>query len=186
MLAELAKGQQPVRDDPRLQRSRVPPELVFDAGFGELFIVRVAGNVISAEIMGTLQYAGAHLHTPLFVVLGHEGCGAVKAALAAKSTAPRIDASSSCSRTSCPALAGRATDAAAGRALPCGVEPTCAGRCAGARDTGSAGNARGRRHEARRRRLRAETGRVRSFLFLIPLIPSRLTSASASRRSDRR
>jgi carbonic anhydrase len=62
----------------------VPPELVFDAHFGELFIVRVAGNVISPEVMGTLQYAAVHLRTPLFVVLGHEGCGAVQAALAMK------------------------------------------------------------------------------------------------------
>lgn len=61
-----------------------PPELIFDANFGELFIVRVAGNVISPEVMGSLQYAGAHLRTPLFVVLGHEGCGAVKAALETK------------------------------------------------------------------------------------------------------
>lgn len=60
---------------------RAPPELVFDAGFGELFIIRVAGNVISPEVMGSLQYAGVHLETPLFVVLGHEGCGAVQAAL---------------------------------------------------------------------------------------------------------
>ncbi|MGH8118987.1 MAG: carbonic anhydrase [Gammaproteobacteria bacterium] len=57
---------------------------MFDAGFGKLFIVRVAGNVISPDVMGTLQYAGVHLQTPLFVVLGHEGCGAVQAALAAK------------------------------------------------------------------------------------------------------
>ena len=64
--------------------SRVPPELVFDAGFGELFIVRVAGNVVSPEVMGALQYAVVHLRTPLFVVLGHEGCGAVQAALARK------------------------------------------------------------------------------------------------------
>jgi carbonic anhydrase len=55
--------------------------LIFDAEFGELFIVRVAGNVISPEVMGSLQYAGTVLHTPLFVVLGHEGCGAVRAAL---------------------------------------------------------------------------------------------------------
>jgi len=58
--------------------------LIFDAGFGELFIVRVAGNVISPEVMGTLQYAGVHLRTPLFVVLGHEHCGAIHAALAAR------------------------------------------------------------------------------------------------------
>jgi carbonic anhydrase len=84
VLAELAKGQQPYATVLGCSDSRVPPELVFDAGFGELFIVRVAGNVISPEIMGSLQYAGVHLHTPLFVVLGHEGCGAVQAALAAK------------------------------------------------------------------------------------------------------
>ena len=64
--------------------SRVPPELVFDAGLGDLFIVRVAGNVLSPEVLGSLQYAGAHLATPLFVVLGHEGCGAVQAALKSK------------------------------------------------------------------------------------------------------
>jgi carbonic anhydrase len=62
----------------------VPPELLFDAAFGELFIIRVAGNIISPEIMGTLQYAAVHLKTPLFVVLGHEGCGAVQAAVARK------------------------------------------------------------------------------------------------------
>jgi carbonic anhydrase len=81
VLADLARGQQPYATILGCSDSRVPPELVFDAGFGELFIIRVAGNVISAEIMGTLQYAGVHLRTPLFVVLGHEGCGAVDAAL---------------------------------------------------------------------------------------------------------
>jgi carbonic anhydrase len=81
VLAELAKAQQPYATILGCSDSRVPPELVFDAGFGELFIIRVAGNVISPEIKGTLQYAGAHLKTPLFVVLGHEGCGAVQAAL---------------------------------------------------------------------------------------------------------
>jgi carbonic anhydrase len=84
VLADLAKGQQPYATILGCSDSRVPPELVFDAGFGELFIVRVAGNVISAEIMGTLQYAGVHLHTPLFVVMGHRGCGAVGAALEEK------------------------------------------------------------------------------------------------------
>ena len=84
ILAELAKGQQPYATILGCSDSRVPPELVFDAGFGELFIIRLAGNVISPEVLGTLQYAGVHLRTPLFVVLGHEGCGAVQAALAAK------------------------------------------------------------------------------------------------------
>jgi carbonic anhydrase len=84
VLADLAKAQRPYATILGCSDSRVPPELVFDAGFGELFIIRVAGNVISPEVMGTLQYAAVHLRTPLFVVLGHEGCGAVKAALAAK------------------------------------------------------------------------------------------------------
>ena len=89
ILAELAKAQRPYATILGCSDSRVPPELVFDAGFGELFIVRVAGNVISPEVMGTLQYSGVHLKTPLFVVLGHEGCGAVQAALAARRQAPR-------------------------------------------------------------------------------------------------
>jgi carbonic anhydrase len=84
ILAGLAKKQAPYATIVGCSDSRVPPELVFDAGFGELFIVRVAGNVISPEVMGTLQYAAVHLHTPLFVILGHEGCGAVQAALAKK------------------------------------------------------------------------------------------------------
>jgi carbonic anhydrase len=84
VLADLARGQHPYATILGCSDSRVPPELVFDAGFGELFIVRVAGNVLGPSIAGTLQYAGRHLHTPLFVVLGHEGCGAVQAALAAK------------------------------------------------------------------------------------------------------
>jgi len=83
-LADLAKGQRPYATILGCSDSRVPPELIFDANFGELFIVRVAGNVVSDEVMGSLQYAGAHLHTPLFMVLGHEGCGAVKAALDSK------------------------------------------------------------------------------------------------------
>jgi len=80
-LADLAREQKPFATILGCSDSRVPPELIFDANFGELFIVRVAGNVISPEVMGSLQYAGAHLLTPLFVVLGHAGCGAVKAAL---------------------------------------------------------------------------------------------------------
>jgi carbonic anhydrase len=89
VLAQLARGQRPYATIIGCSDSRVPPELVFDAGFGELFIIRIAGNVISPEVMGTLQYAAVHLHTPLFVVLGHEGCGAVEAALAMKDQGPR-------------------------------------------------------------------------------------------------
>jgi carbonic anhydrase len=80
-LAALAKEQKPFATILGCSDSRVPPELIFDSNFGELFIVRVAGNVVSPEVMGSLQYAGAHLRTHLFVVLGHGGCGAVGAAL---------------------------------------------------------------------------------------------------------
>jgi carbonic anhydrase len=83
-LANLARGQKPYATILGCSDSRVPPEWVFDAGLGELFVVRVAGNVFSPEIAGSLQYAGSHLETPLFVVLGHDGCGAVDAALATK------------------------------------------------------------------------------------------------------
>jgi carbonic anhydrase len=82
--ADLARGQKPYATILGCSDSRVPPELIFDTGLGELFVVRVAGNVLSPEIAGSLQYAGAHLQTPLFVVLGHERCGAVHAALATK------------------------------------------------------------------------------------------------------
>jgi carbonic anhydrase len=84
ILAALAAGQSPYATILGCSDSRVPPELIFDAGFGELFIVRVAGNVNSPEVMGTIQYAAMQLRTPLFVVLGHEGCGAVDAALKVK------------------------------------------------------------------------------------------------------
>lgn len=80
-LADLARAQRPYATVVGCSDSRVAPELVFDAGLGELFMIRVAGNVISPEVMGSLQYAAVHLETSLFVVLGHEGCGAVAAAL---------------------------------------------------------------------------------------------------------
>jgi carbonic anhydrase len=81
ILADLLKGQHPYATILCCSDSRVPPELIFDAGFGELFIIRIAGNVLSPEIGGSLQYAWRHLNTPLFVVLGHTQCGAVTAAI---------------------------------------------------------------------------------------------------------
>jgi len=84
VLAQMAKRQEPFATILGCSDSRVPPELIFDAGFGELFVIRVAGNVLGDAIFGTLQYAGTHLRTPLFVVLGHERCGAVSAAVQMK------------------------------------------------------------------------------------------------------
>ena len=84
ILGELAKGQKPFATILGCSDSRVAPEIIFDAHLGQLFVIRVAGNVMSPEVAGTLQYAGQHLQTPLFVVLGHEQCGAVQAALDVK------------------------------------------------------------------------------------------------------
>src|SRR5262249_12825798 len=61
--------------------SRVPPEIIFDQGLGDLFVVRVAGNVATDTELGSLEYGAEHLHIPLLVVLGHEHCGAVTAAV---------------------------------------------------------------------------------------------------------
>jgi carbonic anhydrase len=89
ILAELTKGQRPYATIVGCSDSRVPPELVFDATFGELFVIRVAGNVLDPAVMGSIQYAAMHLRTPLFVILGHEGCGAVQAALALRNEGAR-------------------------------------------------------------------------------------------------
>jgi len=62
--------------------SRVVPELAFDTGLGELFVCRVAGNVANTSTIASIEYAVAHLQTPVIVVLGHEACGAVTAAVA--------------------------------------------------------------------------------------------------------
>ena len=83
-LVPLAEPQHPFATILGCSDSRVPPEMVFDQGFGDLFIVRVAGNVVGTEILGSLGYALEHLATPLFVILGHADCGAVQAALRAK------------------------------------------------------------------------------------------------------
>jgi carbonic anhydrase len=83
-LTELARGQYPFATILGCSDSRVAPETIFHVGLGELFVVRVAGNVISPEVAGSIQYACAHLQTPLLVVLGHEGCGAIQAALETK------------------------------------------------------------------------------------------------------
>jgi carbonic anhydrase len=61
--------------------SRVPPEIIFDRGLGDLFVIRVAGNIIDDAILGSIEYAVKELSTPLVVVLGHERCGAVAATI---------------------------------------------------------------------------------------------------------
>jgi carbonic anhydrase len=80
---QLVADQQPFATILGCSDSRVPPELVFDQGFGDLFVIRVAGNVIDTDVVGSIQYAVRHLKTQLLVIMGHEGCGAVTATLAA-------------------------------------------------------------------------------------------------------
>src|ERR1051325_7046902 len=88
---ELAKSQHPFAVIVGCSDSRVPSEIVFDQGLGDLFVIRLAGHVISDEALGSIEYAIEHLNTRLVVVLGHQRCGAVQAArqaLATKSSAP--------------------------------------------------------------------------------------------------
>jgi carbonic anhydrase len=75
----LTQGQHPKAVIFGCADSRVPPELIFDEGLGDLFVVRVAGNVADPVDVGSVEYAAEHLGTRLVVVLGHHGCGAVKA-----------------------------------------------------------------------------------------------------------
>jgi carbonic anhydrase len=81
----LVGAQQPTATLLGCSDSRVPPELVFDEGLGDLFVIRVAGNVVAPDVVGSLAYALEHLKTPLVVVLGHQNCGAVTAAVDALS-----------------------------------------------------------------------------------------------------
>ena len=88
---ELAKSQHPFAIVVGCADSRVPPEIVFDQGLGDLFVLRVAGNVIDDHSLGSIEYAVDHLAVRLIVVLGHQRCGAVKAAketIAANGKAP--------------------------------------------------------------------------------------------------
>jgi carbonic anhydrase len=79
---EIARGQAPVAVLVGCSDSRVPPELLFGTGLGELFIVRNAGNTVDTVALGSIEYSVLMLGVPLIVVLGHERCGAVDAALA--------------------------------------------------------------------------------------------------------
>ena len=74
-------GQEPYAIVVACSDSRVIPEQLFDAGLGELFVIRVAGNVLDRHQLGSIEYAAGHLHCRLILLLGHTGCGAVGAAL---------------------------------------------------------------------------------------------------------
>ena len=78
---EVALEQQPNAIILSCSDSRVPPELIFDQGIGDLFVVRTAGNVVDDVALGSIEYAVLHFHSPLLLVLGHQRCGAVTAAV---------------------------------------------------------------------------------------------------------
>lgn len=79
--AVVAKGQTPFAIILSCSDSRVPPELIFDQGLGDLFVVRLAGNIVDNSALGSIEYAAEHLGARLILVLGHERCGAVTAAV---------------------------------------------------------------------------------------------------------
>jgi carbonic anhydrase len=88
--AALANGQAPFAIVFTCSDSRVAPELFFDQGLGDLFVIRNAGNVLDDHVIGSMEYAVEHLHVPLIIVVGHEKCGAVTAAVSGGEVAGHI------------------------------------------------------------------------------------------------
>lgn len=78
-LRDLSQGQHPVAAVVSCSDSRVPPELIFDQGLGDLFVIRNAGNIVGDYEIGSLEYAIEHLEVPLVIILGHTKCGAIGA-----------------------------------------------------------------------------------------------------------
>ena len=78
---EVAQGQKPFATILGCVDSRVPPELIFDRGLGDLFVIRTAGQVLDKAVLGSLEFGVAELEIPVLMVLGHERCGVVKAAI---------------------------------------------------------------------------------------------------------
>ena len=89
-IVEVAQGQHPFATILACSDSRVAPEIIFDQGLGDLFDIRVAGNFLDDVVLGNIEYATLELGVPLLVILGHERCGAVKAALDGKAVPGHI------------------------------------------------------------------------------------------------
>ncbi|MBE9095073.1 carbonic anhydrase [Tychonema sp. LEGE 07203] len=89
-IVEVADGQHPFATVLACSDSRVAPEIIFDQGLGNLFDIRVAGNFLDDGVLGNMEYAVVELGVPLLVILGHERCGAVKAALDGKAVPGHI------------------------------------------------------------------------------------------------
>ena len=90
-IKELSNGQHPFAVVVSCSDSRVPPELIFDQGFGDIFSIRTAGNVIGEFELGSVEYAVEHLQCKLVVVLGHQGCGAVESYLSSEGNYEHYD-----------------------------------------------------------------------------------------------
>lgn len=88
----LSKEQHPFATILSCSDSRVPPELLFDVGLGDLFVIRVAGNIASDDVLGSIEYAAEHLGTSLVLVMGHERCGAVQATIGGGEPKTHIEA----------------------------------------------------------------------------------------------
>jgi len=102
----LVDGQHPFAVILGCADSRVSPELLFDQGLGDLFVIRVAGNIVDDAVLGSIEYAVEHLGTKLIVVLGHEKCGAVSAAVEGGEAAGHLKALVTAIRPSVEATAG--------------------------------------------------------------------------------
>lgn len=90
-IRDLKKGQHPFAVVVSCSDSRIPPELIFDQGLGDIFTIRTAGNVIGDYELGSIEYAVEHLKCPLVVVLGHENCGAIQAFIQSSGEKPHHD-----------------------------------------------------------------------------------------------
>lgn len=86
----LVTGQTPFAMVLSCADSRVPPEMIFNVGLGDLFVIRTAGQVTDKAVLASIEYAAEHLNVPLLVIMGHDSCGAVKAAIETKAGAPSM------------------------------------------------------------------------------------------------
>ncbi|NJP11806.1 MAG: carbonic anhydrase [Leptolyngbyaceae cyanobacterium RU_5_1] len=114
-LTEVAMGQKPFAAVLGCADSRVPTEMVFDQGLGDLFVCRVAGNVVTDEEVGSLEYGAAVLGTKVILVMGHERCGAVSAALKGAQVPGKIGSLIEAIR---PAIAGKVGSVGSKEAYP--------------------------------------------------------------------
>jgi carbonic anhydrase len=125
--AALAQGQSPFATVLSCADSRVPPEVIFHTGLGDLFVVRSAAHVTDRAVVATLEYGVDRLHTPLLLVLGHESCGIVKAAIdssASQPSEPNLDYLLKALRPAVSRSASQPTDLRLRAAILANVEET--------------------------------------------------------------